>query len=45
MMDEIHRVAKLLMYDGPTATELIQRAGEKNEEFSISNNGDITSLL
>jgi hypothetical protein len=44
MMDEIHQVAKLLMYDGPTATELIQKAVEKNEEFTIVNNGDMTIL-
>lgn len=43
-MDEIHQVAKLLMYDGPTVTELIQKAVEENKEFSISNNGDITTL-
>lgn len=44
MMDKIHQVAKLLMYDGPTAKELIQKAVEKNEEFTITNTGNITVL-
>ncbi|WP_258297433.1 hypothetical protein [Paenibacillus peoriae] len=44
MMDEINQVAKLLMYNGPTATELIQKAVEENGEFYISNNNDITIL-
>lgn len=44
MMDEIHQVAKLLMYDGPTATELVQKAVEKGEEFTITSSGEITTL-
>ncbi|WP_028563388.1 hypothetical protein [Paenibacillus pinihumi] len=44
MMDEIHQVAKLLMYDGPTVTELMQKAIDQNHEFSILKNGDITIL-
>ncbi|WP_263559737.1 hypothetical protein [Paenibacillus polymyxa] len=44
MMDEINQVARLLMYDGPTATELIQKAVEENGVFHISNNDDITML-
>ncbi|MBU5355203.1 hypothetical protein KQI74_23385 [Paenibacillus barcinonensis] len=44
MMDEINQVASLLMYEGPTAAELIQKAVKENGEFYISNNEDITIL-
>ncbi|MGO4787429.1 hypothetical protein AB4124_08355 [Paenibacillus sp. 2KB_20] len=44
MMNEIHQVSKLLMYDGPSAAELVQNAVENGDEFKITNNGDLTIL-
>ena len=44
MMNEIHQVSKLLMYDGPSAAELVQNAVENGDEFKITNDGDLTIL-
>ncbi|AQT85253.1 hypothetical protein ERICIV_00310 [Paenibacillus larvae subsp. larvae] len=44
MVNEIHQVSQLLMYDGPSATELVQKAVENGNDFKITNNGQITTL-
>lgn len=42
MKEEIQQVANLLMYNGPRATELIQKAVEKGDKFSVTNHSEIT---
>ncbi|SEB27500.1 hypothetical protein [Paenibacillus sp. 276b] len=44
MRDEIEHIARLLSYDGPTATELIQEAVEKDSKYTVTIQGDITIL-
>lgn len=43
-MDNIEKVAKLLMYSGPSAIELIEKAVESNNEFTIATSDKLTIL-